>query len=104
MLFDFQRHGGDDVVDRWVDNVFIQGMSLADRKAATEPSDSSNGKAGHASAPCHVHSPFELLLPFVEPDDLSNDDAAMWIMMCERCLAEESGSARMTISASTPNA
>jgi hypothetical protein len=27
MLFDFQRHGGDDVVDRWVDNVFIQNLT-----------------------------------------------------------------------------
>jgi hypothetical protein len=27
MLFDFQRHGGDPVVDRWVDNVFIQDLT-----------------------------------------------------------------------------
>jgi hypothetical protein len=31
----------------------------------------------------HVHSPGELLLPSIEPSDL-NDDAAMWIMMCDR--------------------
>jgi hypothetical protein len=27
MLFDFQRHGGDAVVDRWVDNVFLQDLT-----------------------------------------------------------------------------
>jgi hypothetical protein len=27
MLFDFQRRGGDPVVDRWVDNVFIQDLT-----------------------------------------------------------------------------
>ena len=27
MLFDFQRHGGDHIVDRWVDNVLLQDLT-----------------------------------------------------------------------------
>ena len=79
MLFDFQRHSGDPVVDRWVDNVFIQDVTARPQA----PRARFVKRKPVTLRAMHVHSPLELLLPCVEPSDL-NDDAAMWIMMCDR--------------------
>jgi hypothetical protein len=78
MLFDFQRHGGDRVVDRWIDNVF-----LPDLTARPEPPRARFVKRKPVTLRAmHVH-PRTDLLPTVEASDLS-DDAAAWIMLCER--------------------
>jgi hypothetical protein len=79
MLFDFQRHGGDPVVDRWVDNVFIQDLTARPQA----PRARFVRRKPVTLRAMHVHPRTELLPGCVEPDDL-NDDAAMWIMMCDR--------------------
>jgi hypothetical protein len=79
MLFDFQRHGGDPVVDRWVDNVLLQDLTSRPQP----PRARFVRRKPVTLRAMHVHSPGELLLPSIEPSDL-NDDAARWIMMCDR--------------------
>ena len=79
MLFDFQRHGGDPVVDRWVDNVFIQDVTARPQA----PRARFVKRKPVTLRAMHVHPRTELLPGCVEPSDL-DDDAAMWIMMCDR--------------------
>jgi hypothetical protein len=79
MLFDFQRHDGDPMVDRWVDNVFIQDLT----SRAQPPRARFVRRKLVSIRAIHVRSPSELLLACVEPSD-RNDDAAIWIMMCDR--------------------
>jgi hypothetical protein len=76
MLFDFQRHGGDPVVDRWVDNVFIQDLTAR----ARPPRARFVRRKPVTLRAMHVHPRTELLPRCVEPSD-KYDDAALWLML-----------------------
>ena len=76
MLFDFQRHGGDHEVDRWVDNVFIQDLT----GRSQPPKARFVRRKPVTLRAMHVHSRTELLPGCVELSDL-DDDAAKWIAM-----------------------
>ncbi len=80
MLFDFQRHHGDNVVDRWVDNVLIQ-----DPAGRAQPPKARFVRRKPVSLRAmHVRSLNSLTSHVIEESDL-NDDAAMWIAMATWC-------------------